>query len=519
MKQIFLRFYFLSSAKSIGIGFLLLICITTFVWAIPQRIPATQNKPRSVASITRAMLPIAQTLSAPDISDLQKYTLRTQAEHRQTVLFPSSPEKKLFLFHFSGTVQKHVPKISEGYLPIGYFLDHRAVAEKHRWLCLMHAEGIRSKLVTQADGASLLIRFAEDKELELVYASLFNRIAQITSIDETILRHVVFKESRRDETVISCVGASGVTQTLPVVIHEIMDKKRAAGSQQQINNTIRDLEYALYQTYKVDNTTETAARDHERATLVYRIQYFKILSLIPDYVLHPDPFVTEPIAVPPYLQKKLRLTTSHLPRIEYIALRHGPLNLLFGMVHLAHYYNIIEYYKAIGKIDPSTESLLAAQLSYNCGLSGMLSRLSSLGSWDAIFDRKRVQGKNISLPRETADYGYQFIKAFTQHAQTQGFSYRTHPQRLKHYTMCLTALTRSREYDAVLTTFKKKGLWSYYHTLDKELSSIIEEARIGTLSPDTLRQFTNKIASMPQWPLIKEIHSYLSTIVENMVIG
>jgi len=258
------------------------------------------------------------------------------------------------------------------------------------WIKDMDEYGISALRKKIEGNEHLFVRFATREELHFVYMLLALKIHEQTGLDPALIEHIIWKESRGNESAISHAGAIGITQTLPLVIRELLAEKKDSGNKEALQKKISALK------------VEIANIDKENKILhaqkIFAKKKFEALLLIPDFAISYPKFCEKPVAVP----HSLCGYTKTLNSIEYLALMHGPLNLCFGMAHFAKYKATIEYYASLHTIDPNTEPLLAAQIAYNCGLSRLSKRIRSLGGWHRIFDITQTKNgrRDPYLPAE-----------------------------------------------------------------------------------------------------------------------
>lgn len=337
----------------------------------------------------------------------------------------------------------------------------------------------------------LYVRFASGHELQDVYAALLFTIGEKTGLGPQIISHLIMKESAGDEAAVSSAGAAGLTQTLPIVIRELLSEKKKAGSAAAIAVRIRRLEEEIS---RIPDTGSGA-----RKAKVYQNKRLAALLLIPDFTLNTP-------------------TARQAQIVEDFALLHGPLNMCFGAAHLARYKAALEYYAAIDKIDTHTDVLLASQLAYNCGLSRLSKRIRSLGGWHRIFDIPPIiEGRRAPyLPSETANYGYLFIKWYMDAAVDSESSYWLHEDEAYHYKICLGALSRSHTFSQIVKTLDSKGMVCVSGALQSRLRLLLRQGDQGILRCEDISLFLEHTrASLPEWPRVRELQAYLEVLVEN----
>jgi hypothetical protein len=358
----------------------------------------------------------------------------------------------------------------------------------------MHAYGIFALKKRVSDQEQIVLRFATSPELHEIYAGLSLEIQRATGLDPHIIAHLIQKESGGDESAVSRAGATGLTQTLPLVIRELLSEKKKAGSAAVIRQRIRTL------TQKISAIEHRhTARHHAH---VYEKKKLEALLLIPDFTLAFSGHTSD---------------TGAGETMERLALNHGALNICFGSAHLARYKAALEYYGAIKKIDAQTETLLGAQLAYNCGLSRLCKRIVSLGGWHQIFDIPPViEGRRAPyLPGETAHYGYLFIKWYMAEKVRAGSYYRTHAEEAYHYKICLGALHRSRTFDHIVKTLDAKGMVRVSGALQSRLAWLLRRGDQGTLGARDISSFLEESRSLPDWPLVEEMRLFVETLLLN----
>ncbi|MBU1863062.1 MAG: transglycosylase SLT domain-containing protein [Candidatus Omnitrophica bacterium] len=409
----------------------------------------------------------------------------------------------------------------KGYLEIAVFDNAQDAHAVQQWFSAMLMHGIAVRQTFYNGRYTLLLRFSNPDETMKIYDLLYSQISKATNLDREIIKHVIFKESRGKEAAVSSAGAGGITQTLPVVIKDLLKEKQKAGNKEQSKKQIVYLEKEIKELADAAQEERTPVLRRELQKELARKKYImtrlEIMTALPDYVISSLSFANRQIELDEKLTKKLKIKNGTLSRVEYLALLHGPLNLCFGMAHLALQYNTFEYYKAIGKIDTDTEPLLASQLAYNCGQTRTIKKIESLGGWSKIFDIpvKRNGEQPAYLPNETADYGYQFIKSYLHHMTKQSKHYLVHPNKKLHYKMCLSALKRSNTFQTIIKTFEKKGFHKKRNMLMLELNLLITQANAGKINVTDLEAFQDTINTLPCWPLIREMQHYLDTVITN----
>jgi hypothetical protein len=399
-----------------------------------------------------------------------------------------------------------------------FFGVEKHVESKHtatpfyEWLSQMSEFGIYSK----TEKENLFIRFANDAEAQRLYTYHALKIEAQTGIDACIILHTLNKESNGKENAVSRAGAMGISQTMPIVIAEILAKKQQAGTNKEIKRkrTALSSQIALLKSEekRMDFSLPISTYSKKRLLLERKEKELKNLALIPDFTVSHPQYSTLHVAIPESMKKKIK-NSRDFSAIEFLALLHGPLNMCFGMVHLAQYINYLDYYKKALVIDPQTETLLAAQLAYNCGLTGFKTRINSLGGWHSIFDDSSSSAKQ-SLPGETAHYGYLFIKWYMQEQSKSGIRYMVHSQESYHFKMCLQALKRSKSYHSLIKELYTKGHNTKANNFQRVLSFHIDTNNNPITCKD-IEQIRKSASMLPLWPLTKEIIDYFDLLIES----
>jgi len=387
------------------------------------------------------------------------------------------------------------------------------------WVKQMNEYGIFSKQAVIRTKKETFVRFATPGEAQKLYTYLALKIHAKTALDPTVIEHTLWKESRGKENAVSHAGAVGISQTMPVVIQEILKKKKEAGPVEISKTRSRALSEKI-RTLRETVHAMTGDKKHELIKEIARYELKKteleILEIIPDFTISHPAFTEKRVPLPGVLHKKLGNIRS-LSAIEYLALLHGPLNMSFGMAHMAHYCARINYYKKIEAIDAHTETILASQLAYNCGLSRLKKRIQSLGGWHCIFDKTPLyNGRRAPfLPTETAHYGYLFISWFMQEKASKGMRYMVHTDESYHLKMCLRALQRSKVYSAVIKELDRKGMSKKSGALQSQMNNTIWKGHTGTLTIKEIERLSTTLHALPQWPLTKQVAAYLDLLVSS----
>ncbi len=306
--------------------------------------------------------------------------------------------------------------------------------------------GLEAYVIKKNGWYKLRIKFARKEEGRRIFNELLSEIEKITGLDMKEVKATIEKESNGKEDAVSYKGAGGITQTMPIAIYDVLDKR---GKISYYRSRVKKIK-ALY--HKEKNISKKARYNAEMQWLIKKI---RILGLISSSFVNNEFFLTPMKRVyisesdfkkisrngkirkkimkflkkNGYVDKKWELNWRKLEqlkhdkitikgvnsrklyfilkykvfldsRIKNIAMFHSYLNLMFGMAHKAMYRTDIDYYKTIGIIPSNVESGLATDMMYNYG-PRLIKKIRKYGWGAELFDH---------IPLETADYGYKFIK-------------------------------------------------------------------------------------------------------------
>lgn len=412
----------------------------------------------------------------------------------------------------------------KGYIQIGAFSD-----EKNHAFLRSVMENIPGLAIAELKSGGLykiFVRIKKGAELKAEYEKVIAQISEYMQIDPDVVWHMIKKESRGDPFAVSSQNAHGISQVLPGTVDFVINQTRSRDSWQKKLDQMRaegigagdpqfDFIQRMYRAYTpLDSIISSVYDDGER----YGVSAGEVRETV----------------------KGLRDLGFYI----------GPLNLLFGMSYLAYITAEIEKSKALGRseysivvtdpktkkktskiislpFDPNTETNVAAQMAYNTGLARIYRRVNDMGGWHNIFNTK---AKGAYLSTETVDYAYQFMRDYSRMQAAKGKAYQVHPDKNVHIAMSLTALERSRMISTVDRDLKRvqfvpgpqnKKVEKHYkneHAAYRNaFITVRDRAREGTLSQTELRSLIARVEDLPQWPLIKEMRSYLGTAIDNYI--
>ncbi len=344
--------------------------------------------------------------------------------------------------------------------------------------------------------------WGESKYIYLASSGLIEKISEKTVIPESVISHTVKKESAWKSDALSVKGAFGLAQITIPALKDVIRSKKEAGKRSVIEIRIAVLEREISGLAGRASDSEVSRRAAYKKFLLAKL---RALTLLPDYIFSDSSFWAEQVVLPSDLAKFTGYKS--LTRLEYYLFTNPELNLISGMVFMSGYIAEIKYYAETGDLPKDTEPLLAAQLAYNCGMRRFKGRLERIGGWKYIFCRRN----GTSLPNETADYGYKFIREMVK--SNEGYSPSPDPYDALYISF--TALKRSASCKKVLHTLKKYRLYKKAYMFEEGLNNAVKRAGKRSFDRRDYTILKSSLSDLPQWPLVNEIAEYVDNVVKN----
>jgi hypothetical protein len=409
-----------------------------------------------------------------------------------------------------------------GYIQIGAFSDEK----NYNFLrsVMENIPGLAIGELKVGDLYKIFVRIKKGDELKAEYEKVIGQISEYMQIDPDVVWHMIKKESRGDPFAVSSQNAHGISQVLPGTVDFVISQTRSRDSWQKKLDQMR---------------AEGKGPGDPQYDFIQRMHraYAPLDSIISNVYDDGERYGVS--------ANEVRDTVTGLRDLGFYV---GPLNLLFGMSYLAYITAEIDKSKALGRseysivvtdpktkkktskiislpFDPNTETQVAAQMAYNTGLARIYRRVHDMGGWHNIFNTK---AKGAYLTTETVDYAYQFMRDYSRMQAAKGKVYRVHPDTNTHLAMSLTALERSRMISTIDRDLKRVQLVPGSNNTKVEkhykkehaqwrnaLATVGDRARAGTLTRSELDTLIARAENLPQWPLIKEMQSFIGRAIDN----